>query len=654
MSKSEFNITNYKFSDLVDITAFTNLLESFFKGTGIPNGLIGEKGEIISQAGWVSACAHFHRANPQSNHHCLESNLELMHELHDGEVSHSLCKNGLLDYATPVVIEGHRLATLFLGQVLDSAPNVSFFQEQATKFGYDAEAYEEAIRDVPIVSEEQMESLMECMVSMAQMLAASGLAKLRQNILEEDLTKSTNQRIQLEDILNYSPVGVGWSNIDGKIEYINQQFTKLFGYTLEDIPTLEEWYYKAYPDAHYRESVVNPWQKSVEEAYKKDIPPPELEANVTCKDGTERHIVIGVSWIGEKRLVNFSDMTAHWKSEKRNQAHDAMLEMVAKGSPLPDILHAIVLAIESEEPSSKCSILLLDDEETHLFSGASVSLPKFYNDAINGVEIGVGVGSCGTAAYLKERVVVEDIMTHEYWRPYKELAKKADLGACWSEPIISTEGKVLGTFAIYHTKPAKPSKADIERIGFAANIAAIAIENRKTHEKLEHQAYFDYLTGMANRRSFMERFEIELSRVQRYGGELSLIMFDIDHFKQVNDVYGHNIGDVVLQKITDVCRTVMREMDIIGRIGGEEFAIALPETGISEAIEAAERLRKAIMMQEVAIPQKAPLKFSASFGVVAMSNENIDIDEFLNQADIALYQAKDSGRNRVCVFKSDL
>ena len=648
-SKNEFKVTDYKFSDLVDISAFSKILESFFKGTGIPNGLIGEEGEIISQAGWVNACAQFHRVNPESNKNCLESNFELMHELHDGEVSHSLCKNGLLDYATPIVIEEHRLATLFLGQVFNTSPNISIFQEQATKFGYDEEAYIEAIRSVPIISSEQMESLTECIVGMAQMLASSGLTKLRQDALEEDLHKSTKQRIKLEDILNFSPMAIGWSNLNGKIEYINHQFTELFGYTLEDIPDIDTYYRKVYPDEDYRKNVILPWYNAVISAYKNGTTPPEIEGNLTCKDGSQRHIVIRIAWIGELRLVNFSDMTAHWKSEQRNRAHDTMLEMVAKGLPLPEILNAIVQVIESEEPTSKCSILLLDDEN-HLHSGASSSLPKFYNEAIDGVEIGVGVGSCGTSAYLKKRVVVEDIMTHEYWKPYKELAQKADLRACWSEPIVSSSGKVLGTFAIYHTKPAKPTKIDFERISFAANLAAIAIENNKTHKKLEDQAYSDYLTGLANRRSFMKYSEAELSRISRYDRKLALIMFDIDHFKKVNDTYGHNIGDLVLKKISDICRKTLRDIDIIGRIGGEEFAVLLPETDLSKAMEVAERLRKEMMIQEIVVSPEASVKFTASFGVVAINHESITIDELLHQADTALYKAKESGRNQVCVF----
>jgi diguanylate cyclase (GGDEF)-like protein len=392
-------------------------------------------------------------------------------------------------------------------------------------------------------------------------------------------------------------------------------------------------------------------ENQTELSHKTGTPPPELEANVTCKNGTVRRVLIHVSWVGERRLVNFSDITEHWLSEQRKLAHDAMLEMVARGSPLPEILNVIVQEIQSEEKTSLCSILLMDAEGKHLLTGAAPSLPAFYNKAINGVEIGLGVGSCGTAAYLGQRVVVEDITTHDYWKPYAQLAKEAGLGACWSEPILSSRGKVLGTFAIYHAKPTRPTPDDIERISFAANLAGIAIENRYAYEELERRAYFDYLTGLANRRYFLEQAESELARTLRYGGELSVIMFDVDHFKLVNDTHGHKIGDIVLKKIADICRTSLRDVDIIGRIGGEEFAILLPETASQQAVEAAERLRVALGNGRVQVHDSLAINFTASFGVTTVKDKEISMDTLLNQADQALYQAKDGGRNQVCVYR---
>ena len=125
-------------------------------------------------------------------------------------------------------------------------------------------------------------------------------------------------------------------------------------------------------------------------------------------------------------------------------------------------------------------------------------------------------------------------------------------------------------------------------------------------------------------------------------------MLDIDFFKKINDTYGHNIGDLVLQKIADISRTILRDIDIIGRIGGEEFAILLPETTLEDSVKVAERLRIEISNAAVLIEKEKEVKFTSSFGVVSTSKSNID--DLLVKADKALYKAKDGGRNRVCTF----
>lgn len=649
---SRLNISDYKFYDLVDVVAFSKVLDDFFEATGIPNGVLSNDGEIISQSGWMNACKQFHRQNPQSKDNCLKSDKTLASNLKEGQIVSSFCKNGLMDYATPIVIEGQILATIILGQVLEEAPNLEYFGKQAKKFNYDKDTYIKSIKEVPIVSKEKMEALMRCMVNIAQILAQTSLSKLQHTVLEKDLIKSNKEIIHLSDILDFSPNGIGWSNEKREIEYINHQFTNLFGYTKEDIPTLETWYKKAFPNTNYRQNIVEPWYKKLENCDENTISSSELEVSIKCKDGTYRHVLITASFIANKKLFNFSDITTHWKSEQRNRAHDRILGLVAKGTELNDILQEILRTIEFEDSDSMCSILLLDNEGKHLLNTIKNRLPRFYNEAINGIKIGVGVGSCGTAAILKKRIIVDDIMTNKYWQPYKELAKKAKLGACWSEPIVASSGKILGTFAIYHKEPNIPNEADIERISFAANIAAIAIENRNNRIDLEKQAYTDYLTGLNNRRSFIERTEIELYRKERYGREFSLIMFDIDYFKYINDKYGHNTGDLVLKEIANICRNVLREVDIVGRIGGEEFAILLPETDIVQATLVAERLRVSISNGKVFPTLNEEVRFAASFGVTFTKDANKSINELLNQADDALYKAKNSGRNRVVVSEN--
>ena len=169
------------------------------------------------------------------------------------------------------------------------------------------------------------------------------------------------------------------------------------------------------------------------------------------------------------------DISDRKHSEQREQTRNHVLELLAHSAPRATILEAIVRGVEQEHPTMLCSILLLDNEGKHLLTGAAPSLPDFYNTAINGIEIGIGAGSCGTAAFTGQRVIVEDVQRHPYWAPYKELAHKAKLGACWSEPIRSASGKVLGTFAIYHHQAHKPTDAEIRLIEQTANLAEIAL-----------------------------------------------------------------------------------------------------------------------------------------------------------------------------------
>ena len=175
-------------------------------------------------------------------------------------------------------------------------------------------------------------------------------------------------------------------------------------------------------------------------------------------------------------------------------------------------------------------------------------------------------------------------------------------------------------------------------------------ERKKVEQELERQARTDALTGLANRRQFMELAEQELSRTQRYGGQLSMLMMDIDHFKRVNDTYGHHMGDLVLQKLGALCRETLRDIDSVGRIGGEEFAVVLPQTGAEKALEVAERFRKTIAKAELPLAHGLPLRFTLSIGVTTLAGPSANVDTLLAQADKALYEAKNQGRDRVCVF----
>jgi len=172
-------------------------------------------------------------------------------------------------------------------------------------------------------------------------------------------------------------------------------------------------------------------------------------------------------------------------AERREHYRNNILEMIAKMTPLHIVLEAIVRGVEEQNRGMLCSILLLNKETECFEHVIAPSLPDFYNEAIKGVRIGRDVGSCGTAAYLKECVIAENIATHPYWRAYKEVALRAGLQSCWSEPIFASDGTVLGTFAIYHAKPQMPKKMDKLLIEHSANLASIAIEKTIAATKLK-------------------------------------------------------------------------------------------------------------------------------------------------------------------------
>lgn len=173
---------------------------------------------------------------------------------------------------------------------------------------------------------------------------------------------------------------------------------------------------------------------------------------------------------------------------------------------------------------------------------------------------------------------------------------------------------------------------------------------KQVDQELKQLAQIDSLTSLANRRHFMVLAEQELSRTLRYGGPLSVLMMDIDHFKNINDTYGHKIGDLALQKFGGLVRQTLRDVDAVGRVGGEEFAIVLPQTDSEHALEVAERLCRLTADTEVALDQGRPLHFTVSIGVTTLAGTSSNIDTLLGQADQALYQAKNSGRNRVCAY----
>ncbi len=212
--------------------------------------------------------------------------------------------------------------------------------------------------------------------------------------------------------------------------------------------------------------------------------PLHYECQAHRKGGARLRVQImacAIPWEGEPAVLGtVTDITQHKQAEGLAAGQVRLLEMIGGGRPLREVLEALVLLIEAHGEGMLASVLLLDEDGLHLRHGAAPSLPEAYVRAIDGIAIGPGVGSCGTAAYLGQPMVVSKIATDPLWVDFRDLALAHDLQACWSTPILSGTGRVLGTFALYYREPREPGLWELQLIEAATRLARIAIEHSRT------------------------------------------------------------------------------------------------------------------------------------------------------------------------------
>lgn len=495
----------------------------------------------------------------------------------------------------------------------------------------------------------------------------------------------------------------------------------------------------------------------------------------------------------------------------------AMLAMSSE-RPLSACLDLIVAMYQFTSPYARSAIMILDEQTQTLKWGSQPGFPDAFKQSLDGLPVRYGAATCGTAASIQGRVVSEDIDKDDRWARYRDPAHQADIQSCWSEPVVGSDGKILGTFAVYHDRPWQPGEQDVESLTGPLYLASLAIERyqareslqrmvaaektireisvqlqaldasasssglesvlkflcdylsvdlchvfrrspdevlfeavhswpvatavdeeeplaltddelgdclltiqrqgfcelqqhrsdeddellellmpddeaatalmvpiiqsdrvagmlvfcsrddshrwqqfdvntvtpvaallgstmsrRSLMEELTYQALHDRLTGLFNRGKTEDRLRQEITRSSRYGNTFSLILFDVDHFKLVNDRFGHNAGDDVLVSVASNLKGNVRASDMVGRWGGEEFLVILPETDLDIAGEVAENLRLHIAQQTFPIPGGT---VTVSAGVSSFLPGD-SLQELVKRADSALYQAKEDGRNRV-------
>ena len=339
------------------------------------------------------------------------------------------------------------------------------------------------------------------------------------------------------------------------------------------------------------------------------------------------------------------DITERKRAEVLRDGQSQILQMIAMSAPLEEVLGHLMHLVESQLTGIYGSVLLLDDEGMHLRHGAAPSLAEAYTKAIDGICIGPQAGSCGTAVYRQETVIVADIALDPLWEEFRELAATHGYRSCWSTPISSHQGTVLGTFALYSTTVREPTAAETRIIDAATRIAGIAIERKRSEDRIHFLANHDALTGLPNRALLKDRLSQALLYAQRYDRWVTVVFVDLDNFKIVNDSLGHNAGDELLKTVARRMVNSVRATDTVVRLGGDEFVVLLLDQPKSADVisQTVQKLRAALA--EPVNVGGHELRVTGSIGIANYPNDGMDADELMANADAAMYRAKEIGRD---------
>jgi C4-dicarboxylate-specific signal transduction histidine kinase len=270
-----------------------------------------------------------------------------------------------------------------------------------------------------------------------------------------------------------------------EILHSSEEHSRLYSFDSErGIPSFEEMVQRIHPEDRPR--VVEIAERA--NCTEKDF---EAQFRIVLPDGTTKY-VHGIGhpvFNASGELVEYAgilmDVTERRLAEALRDGESRILEMIAREAPQEAILENLVRVVEAQFAGLLCSVLLLDEDGLHARHGAAPSLPDSYAKAIDGLCIGPNAGSCGTAMYRREPVVVTDILVDPLWEPYRSVAEPYGFRACWSTPILAHSGKVLGSFAMYYREPRSPSSAETHALKMATHLAGIAIERKLAREERE-------------------------------------------------------------------------------------------------------------------------------------------------------------------------
>src|SRR6266404_4979558 len=374
-----------------------------------------------------------------------------------------------------------------------------------------------------------------------------------------------------------------------EILHSSEEHSRLYGFDPEKgIPSFEEMVQRMHPED--RTQIVESAERA--NSAGKDF---EAQFRLLLPDGTTKYVhgvghpVFNASGTTAEFVGILMDVTERRLAEALRDGESRILEMIARDAPLEEILENLVRVVEAQFAGLLCSVLLLDDDGQHVRHGAAPSLPKAYTKAIDGLCIGPKAGSCGTAMYRREPVVVTDILQDPLWEAYRDVAEPYGFRACWSTPILAHSGKALGSFAMYYREPRSPSPAETRALEMATHLAGIAIERKLAREERERLRQAQANLAHINRVSTMGELTASLAHEIRQP-----ISAAVTNAKTCLRWLGRDEPDVAeaCEAASRLVKDVTRAADIIGRIN------ALFKKGVlhRELVDVNELIREMIVL----------------------------------------------------------
>ena len=442
----------------------------------------------------------------------------------------------------------------------------------------------------------------------------------------EQALKGEQEKFQT--LVQQSPLGISIARQDGRLLYINPMFTELFGYTLADIPTKHAWFAAAYPDEKYREEVIATWVKD-----QKKLKQGQLLARmftVTCKNGSQKMILFRpITMENGDQFITYEDITDRVQSEK------TLREAGDKLEKLHDVARRLALCTSEQEAyrvavDAAKRIVAFSFCSLGMTEGKDVVTKVAYPPLASPEHAG-GPTAHGQAMQTPDIAQVPGL---------EEIGKEVSSRSSQARHLSLTSVPIgdLGIFQAASVEPDAFSRDDTRLLELLFGHTAAAIKRVRLQAELKEQAIHDPLTGLYNRYYLSKILEQEVKRSKRYHHGITFMMIDVNRFKEINDHYGHQIGDEVLRGVASLLREAVRESDIVVRYGGDEFLIVFPETvGDMDSIMAR------ITQKASSMSARGKLAFPATLSMGSACWDprvKRSVDEVLNEADKRMYENK--------------